>query len=87
MNSVVGISSTVVLIVWAVMASSSPATNRFASKKEKLYIQKSLAVESSKQSLSVWTQCWISAASVHTKSEFLHFSFVYTAECWQFHQS
>jgi len=40
--------------MWAVVASNTPATNRFASKKEKLYIMKSLAVESSKQSLSVW---------------------------------
>lgn len=49
-----GISSTVVLIVWAVIASNTPATNRFISKKEKLYIMKSLTVESSKQSLTVW---------------------------------
>ena len=50
MSLVAGISSSVVLLVWAVFASSTPATNRFLSKKEKLYIVNSLAVESSKES-------------------------------------
>jgi len=52
-------STTVVLIVWAVVASSTPATNRFASEKEKLYIVTSLAVESSEQSLSVMVHVFI----------------------------
>lgn len=53
-----GASSAVALIMWAVIASNSPATNRFISNKEKLYILKRLAGESSKQSLSLSEMPW-----------------------------
>jgi len=50
---VAGMTSVVILTVWAVMASSNPDSNRFISNKEKAYIRNSLKAESATQSVPV----------------------------------
>jgi len=50
---VAGMTSVVILTVWAVIASSNPDSNRFISNKEKAYIRNSLKAESATQSVPV----------------------------------